>query len=140
VNFGGTLFDDWRLPVTNCYATSYFSVDCSGNGEMELLNSSPFQNLQISQYWTGTYCCTSAVSPGKPLYFKYDFEQGEIVWDGLFVVSAIAVRTGDVAAAVVPEPISSLLFITGGTLFAGRNFLRKRGSRKHESTEVKKTA
>lgn len=42
-----------------------------------------------------------------------------------YYVDAIGTRHGFIAS-VVPEPISSILFVTGGSLLAGRSFIKRK--------------
>lgn len=166
VNFGGTIFDDWRLPSTvdgyydfgyDGTTTAGYNISTSELGHLfytELGNSGqydtsgnligcsyscltktgPFLNLEQSEYWSGT---DYGAEPGYTWYFSFgDGVQSAYYNDDWYLKSAIAVRAGDVV--ILPEPISFILFLTGGTLFTGRNCLRKRGSRKRGRAKVKK--
>ena len=140
VTFGSNTYDDWRLPSDRTPAGQPLcqGTNCTGSelGHLfytELGNSADttapyeglqytgyFQNLQNDTYWL---CCeVGTVSLGESSAFTLSTG-----YQGLYIGSqfGIAVRDG---LAVVPEPISSILFVTGGTLLAGRSFLKRNRS------------
>ncbi len=152
VNVGSHTYTDWRLtttvdgPYVDGYdgtTTSGFNItnselghlfytglgnegylNTSGNptgcGNNCLTNTGDFQNLQAGLYWSGT---DSSDTPG----IAWDFNMPYGKQSGSYKSSdlhAIAVRPG--LTAVAPEPISSVLFIAGGTLLAGRRYWKKR--------------
>jgi len=142
VNFSGTIFDDWRLPsvldgqgfgynrtssemghlfyaelVNKGYCSTAGTCPQAGWG---LLNKSPFLNLQPFNYWSASD--TDAPRGSVWTFSFYDGRQGSnLKYNENY---ALAVRSGDVVAA--PEPVSSILFLTGGATLLGRKYIRKK--------------
>ena len=130
VEFGGTHYTDWRLPIIfdqscsglNCTNSEmgYLYYTGLGNSAGSLTNTGDFLNLARSYYWSGT---TSA--PNENYAWIHTFNGGG--QNGGFGKTnkyfAIAVRSGDVS--VVPEPVSSTLFIIGGATLGFRRFRKK---------------
>ena len=105
--------EDWRLPDIECADGS-----CT-NGEMGHLYNSEgisssssglFTDVRPSMYWSGNIS-SEDTSQAWRFNFKYGsvgtstLDQNRYAW---------AVRDGDINPPVAPEPISSLLFLTGG--------------------------
>ena len=121
-------YDDWHLPttpgttwgVTNEGDLGHMFYDELGGtaGQSILTSSDPdlalFNNLQPSWYWTD-----NEYTP-YPNTWSFVFSTGEQHdYDQTAWGYAWAVR-------VVPEPISSILFITGGAVLAGRWYQRRK--------------
>ncbi len=118
--------DDWHLPTTydqncsgyNCTNSDFGSLyyTALGNTAGNFTNSGDFQNLQGNNYWSTEYPALNAAW----LFRTYNGEQNFFSQgSGAY---GIAVRTG---MAVVPEPISSTLFIVGGATLGFRRFRKK---------------
>jgi len=117
-------YDDWGLPSA---LNSDGSGPCSGHScsdseighlyYIEGVTSSsptPFTNLSNDRYWTST----EDGAGGSAWYFYfYNGNQNPYVKSSNY--RAWAVR-------VVPEPISSILFITGGATLAVRRYCKRR--------------
>ena len=118
--YGG--YDNWRLPTAlNQDGTGPCSVhNCTGS-EMGHLwyvelgntgavtNTGGFQNLQGGSYWSGT---EYAPISGYAWHFRIsDGVQNAFFKTGEFY--ALAVRTGDVSTAAIPEPQTYGLILLG---------------------------
>jgi hypothetical protein len=153
---GGDLvgvYDDWRLPstvdgpdvwgydgttiagynITSSEMGHLFYAelgnkgyyDTSGNFQpgLGLTKTGDFQNLQSYVYWSGTeYAANTNYAwlfhTGNGNQF-HDYKVGNVTY-------AIAVRPGDVSVAVVPEPVSMILFGIGGVVLGARRMVKRR--------------
>ncbi|RJQ55733.1 MAG: hypothetical protein C4526_03010 [Nitrospiraceae bacterium] len=93
-----------------------------------MLNYGPFQDIRTGtnvMYWsmTGFGWGPGVSDSDGALYFG--FTDG-VQWGGSKGINyyALAVHPGDVT--VVPEPISSVLFVTGAAMLTGRWYLRRK--------------
>lgn len=117
-------YNDWRLPTTD---TSCPDKDCTGNEMGHLFYSdninseSPgvFTNVKPSMYWSSTEYDDSTA-------WRFNFKYGsQGTSDKNLTRYAMAVREGDSSVPVAPEPLSYLLFITGGITFLARSRLKR---------------
>ncbi len=105
---GNTGHYDIAGNTTVCFTPPYCTV-----------NSEYFVNLDVEPaHWSGT---TYGDDPNDAWFFSFGSSNG---YQGRHNKAASLDHVW--AVRVVPEPVSSILFVAGGTLLGGRLYLRKR--------------
>jgi hypothetical protein len=121
--------DDWRLPATFSSCTG---SNCTGSEMSHLYyvdgissdSSGLFTNVRPSIYWSGS-------ETGADSAWRFHFKTGLGSQGSSSKTTkkwAWAVRDGDSITAsppVAPEPISYVLFITGGAMLVSRRYWNK---------------
>ena len=120
-------FSGWSLPAADPACGFNYNCTISQMGELyytalgnpaggPLSNSGPFKNLKSSAYWSGT-----GFGPTPYAWFSDTGTGNQLLAPKNYVLYALAVRPGDVAA--VPEPGMVALLLSG---LAGVLVMRRR--------------
>ncbi len=117
-------YADWRLPVFDCIGNTCSDGEMGHLYDVEGISSATpemYLDVRPSMYWSGT-----ENSEDTSKAYRYNFKSGTNgLSDKTLKRYAWAVRDGDVTPPVAPEPISSLLFLTGGVTMGIRRFFNK---------------
>ncbi len=139
---GGDLvgvYDDWRLPTAlnqngtgpctgySCTGSEMghlYYTELGNSTSSSLTETGDFQHLQLGFYWSSTEYAALASNA----WYFYTDDGSQLTSNKGFPLYAIAVRSGDVSVAVVPEPMSMVLFGVGAAVFGARRMvIRRRG-------------
>lgn len=130
-------YNDWRLQTAlnsdgsgpcsglNCTKSELghlFYDELGNRAGGPLTNTGPFINLKPSLYWSGTGSATMS-----NLAWDFDFSTGaQDTYNKDLRIYAFAVRDISSAPPVEPEPVSSVLFILGGSVLGGRIYGKRK--------------
>ncbi len=122
-------YNDWRLPTSDISCTGY---DCTGsemghlyyNYDITSDSTGMFTDVRPYMYWSAT-----DYGPDPEKAWRFHFSTG---YQGNSLKTykryAWAVRDGDSAPPVMPEPAAYVLFIAGGLSLAAGRFRKRQGT------------